>query len=97
MVDVLEVLERNRSQQPSKWREKAVYRLKNREQLKRSQAIALMMLERMEEEHVTQKMLAERMDISQQYVSKLLKGNENLTLETILKIEQALNLHILAI
>lgn len=34
---------------------------------------------------MTQKMLAERMGCSQQYVSKFLKGRENLALETLTK------------
>ena len=38
---------------------------------------------------------AERMGCSQQYVSRILKGTENLSIETISKIESALNLGIL--
>jgi transcriptional regulator with XRE-family HTH domain len=37
---------------------------------------------------------AERMGCSQQYVSKILKGRENLSLETLAKIEDALNLRL---
>ena len=40
--------------------------------------IAMKMLDRMEELGLTQKMLAERMGCSQQYVSKVLRGRENL-------------------
>jgi transcriptional regulator with XRE-family HTH domain len=43
---------------------------------------------------MTQKILAERMGCSQQYVSKILKGRENLSLETLAKIEDALNLRL---
>ena len=53
------------------------------------------MLDRMEELGLTQKMLAERMGCSQQYVSKVLRGRENLSLETLCKIENALNLQII--
>ena len=35
------------------------------------------------------------MGCSQQYISKVLKGRENLSIETIFKIEDALQLHIL--
>jgi len=56
--------------------------------------IAMKMLDRMEELGLTQKMLAERMGCSQQYVSKVLRGRENLSLETLCKIENALNLQI---
>lgn len=35
------------------------------------------------------------MNCSQQYISKILKGKENLSLETISKIEQALSIQII--
>ena len=57
--------------------------------------IAIKMLDKMEELGLTQKMLAERMGCSQQYVSKVLRGRENLSLETLCKIENALNLQII--
>ena len=49
-----------------------------------SQAIAATMSNRMEE-----------MNCTQQYVSKVLKGRENLSLETLCKIENALGIKIL--
>ena len=55
----------------------------------------MMMLDKMEEFGLTQKSLAERMGCSQQYVSRVLKGTENLSIETISKIESALELEIL--
>ena len=54
-----------------------------------SQAIAATMSNRMEELGMTQRALAE------QYVSKVLKGRENLSLETLCKIENALGIRIL--
>lgn len=44
----------------------------------------------MEKKGITQKHLAELMGVSPAYVTKLLRGNENLTLETISKVENAL-------
>ena len=85
-------------QQPEKntgWRERAEWRRANRTWLRRSQEIAVRMLDKMEQMHLTQKSLAERMGCSQQYVSKVLKGQENLSLETITKIESALDIDIL--
>ena len=60
-----------------------------------SQAIAATMSDRMEELGMTQRVLAEKMNCTQQYVSKVLKGRENLSLETLCKIEKALDLRIL--
>ncbi len=67
----------------------------NKEWLRYSQKIAMMMLDKMEELGITQKAVAERMGCSQQYISRVLKGSENLSIETIFKIESALGLHIL--
>lgn len=60
-----------------------------------SQAIAATMSDRMEELGMTQRVLAEKMNCTQQYVSKVLKGRENLSLETLCKIENALGIKIL--
>ena len=79
----------------SKWREKAVWRNENKSWLRYSQRIAMMMLDKMEELGLTQKSVAERLGCSQQYVSRVLKGTENLSIETISKIEEALGLEIL--
>ena len=46
----------------------------------------------MDEQSVTQVMLAERMGCTQQYVSNLLKGSSNMTLETIAKLESTLHI-----
>jgi ribosome-binding protein aMBF1 (putative translation factor) len=60
-----------------------------------SQMIANIMSARMKELGMTQKMLAEKMNCTQQYISKILKGRENLSLEAISKIEKALDIHFL--
>ena len=49
----------------------------------------------MEDQSVTQAELAKRMGCTQQYVSNLLKGSSNMTLETIARLENALNIDIL--
>ena len=63
--------------------------------LNHSQMIANTMSARMKELGMTQKMLAEKMNCTQQYISKILKGRENLSLEAISKIENALDVHFL--
>ena len=88
-------LNEHRSSTPSKWRENAEWRVANKSWLRYSQRIAMMMLDKMEELGLTQKALAERMGCSQQYISRVLKGTENLSIETISKIETALELEIL--
>lgn len=93
--EIISKLKEHQSPTPSKWRENAEWRIKNRAWLRHSQHIAMMMLDKMEELHMPQKQLAELMGCSQQYVSKVLKGQENLSLETISKIENCLNLQIM--
>ena len=63
--------------------------------LRYSQHIAMLMLDRMEELEMNQKQLAEKMNCSRQYISKVLKGRENLSLETLAKIENALGISII--
>lgn len=57
--------------------------------------IAMLMLDRMEELGMSQKQLAEKMNCSPQYISKVLRGRENLSLETLTKIENALEISII--
>lgn len=60
-----------------------------------SQCIAVIMSKRMAELGLTQRMLAEKMNCSQQYISSVLKGEKNMSLETICKIENALGIDII--
>lgn len=91
----LDFLESHQNKTQSKWREEAEWRRANVDWLRHSQRIAVLVLLKMKEEHLTQKMLAERMNCSQQYISKILKGTENLSLETMTKLENALGIIIL--
>lgn len=74
------------------WRENAEYRRKNRRWLRYSGFIAMAVSSRLKELGLSQKDLAQKMDSSPQYISKLLRGNENLTLETIAKLEDCLEM-----
>ena len=94
--EIISNLKEHQSSTPSKWRENAEWRVANKSWLRYSQHIAMLMLDRMEEFNITQKQLSELMGCSQQYVSKVLKGQENLSLETLSKIERCLNLQIIA-
>ena len=71
-------------------------RIKNRAMLRESQIIALKVLDRLEELHWTQKKLAEKLEVSPQQVTKIVKGQENLTLETQIRLQNILDIPILA-
>ena len=94
--EIVSKLKKHQPSTPSRWRDNAEWRIANKSWLRYSQQIAMMMLDRMEELHMSQKQLSEMMGCSQQYVSKVLKGQENLSLETLSKIERCLNLQIIA-
>ena len=95
MNKIIEKLEQHQTETPSAWKEKAEERIANKPWLRYSQYVAMMMLDKMEEIGLNQRGLAERMRCSQQYVSKILKGQENLSIETICKIEEALEIELL--
>lgn len=72
-------------------------RMENHSWLKHSQKIALKVLATLKEQGLSQKDLAERMQVSPQIVNRWVKGQENFTLETIGKIEKALGIQIFTI
>ena len=93
---MLEFLESHKSETPSTWREEAEGRRGNCSWRQDSQKIAVKMLLRMKQTGLTQQALAERMNCTQQYVSKILKGNENLSLDTLSKLEEVLGMNLLS-
>jgi ribosome-binding protein aMBF1 (putative translation factor) len=95
MSNLKEKLSRLSSDQPSDWKAKAQHRRENREWLKKSATIAIKVLDALKAQNLTQKNLAERMNISPQQISKIVKGQENLTLETISNLEIALGIKII--
>lgn len=94
MSKAIEYLNTHQSTTPSKWRADAQWRRDNRRWLEYSRAITVKIMRAMDEQSVTQTILAERMGCTQQYVSNLLKGSSNMTLETIARIEDALGIEI---
>lgn len=86
-LEKLRALSRPRSQADT---EAAVYRKKNRKWLRISQEIALLVRQCLRAQGMCQKDLAMKLGVSPAYVGKLLKGQENLTLESISALEEAL-------
>lgn len=71
-------------------------RIKNRAMLRESRQIAKKVLARLDELARTQKDLAEELGVSPQQVSKIVSGKENLTIETLVKLQEVLNIPLLA-
>lgn len=91
------------SKQDNTWIERANYRKENKAWLDISFAIAVKIMSALKSNKIasvspkTQKELAVAMDCSPQYVNKLLKGTENLQLETITKLENILNINLIQV
>jgi transcriptional regulator with XRE-family HTH domain len=79
------------------WKDRAEYQKKNRPWLKKSVDIALRILDALDNRRMTQVELANRLNVSRQHISKIVKGQENLTLETIARIEEVLGVVLIAI
>lgn len=97
MENVQKILKAHSSSTPSKWKEDAEWRRNNRKWLKRSRQIAMAVMDCIDNMGMSQKTLAKRMEVSPQYISKLLKGTQNLSLETISKLEEILAINILVV
>ena len=65
--------------------------------LELSFSIALKVLRYLRANKISQKKLAEQLGWSPQYLGKVLKGNENLTLETICKIQNTTGLTLIQV
>lgn len=98
---ILDKLNDIASEEPSKWLEKAQQREANREWIIKSAKIAVRILREIrankETNNMSQKVLAEKLGVSPQYISKIVKGQENLSLDTICKIEKALGISLIEI
>jgi len=78
-------------------KERARFRMESYGWRRMSQDVALAIIHHLRENGISQKQFAEKMGVSAPYVAKLLKGTENLTLETINKIEETLEIEIVHI
>ena len=94
-MKTIDILNKYKSDTASKWHEEAEYRRKNARWLRYSAMIALQVRDRMSQIGMTQVVLAEKLGCTQQHISMLLKGKNNLTLETIAKLEEALDFDII--
>lgn len=89
------------AQTDNSWKNDAVFYDDNKEWLELSADIAIRILSTLRANKTngkypnSQKQLAELMGVSSQQINKILKGNENLTLRTINKIEKTLNIRLI--
>ena len=79
------------------WREQVEFRKANKDWLRKSAQIAIKILRVLREKKMTQVQLAELLAVTPQQINEILKGRENLTLETIGKLEVALGIALIKI
>ena len=93
MERAIEIVKKNQTE-AGQWQKEAVEARDNWIWMKYSMQIALKVRSKMKENGITQCALASKLGCTQQYVSLILKGKENLTLETIAKLESALQIQL---
>jgi len=96
MSKALDKIKKIAASEESLWSDEARERQQNKTWRKRSFQIAARILIEVRRQKpingMTQKMLAEKMGVAPQYINKVVKGQENLTLETIAKFEEVLGI-----
>lgn len=81
----------------SNWKERAKQRKADKPWLTKSRAIAFRILDELKAPGKSQVWLADQLVVTPQQVNKWVKGKENLTLETISKLEIALGIDLMRI
>ncbi|UCS91945.1 helix-turn-helix transcriptional regulator [Echinicola marina] len=81
----------------SNWKEKVEYRRANKKWLKKSSEIALRVLDALDDKGWRKADLARKLEVSPQQVGKIVKGQENFTLETLSKLEDVLGITLITV
>ena len=97
MNRAIEFLKKHESISPSYFEENAKWRKENKIWLEWSRSIALSLVEYMEVNGLNRNALAERLNVSPQYISKLLSGKVNFSFKSIAELEQKLHIKLLDI
>lgn len=85
------------SNEESGWLNKFLHYKANKKWLDNSSKVAVNVLEALKEKKMSQKDLAEKMKVSAQQINKIVKGRQNLTFETVGKLEVALGISLMEI
>ena len=88
----LDFLEANQSDKPSKFTEDAKQRRENEAWLKWSRGVALAIVDYMQENGLTCADIASKLDVTPQYVSRILSGTTNFSFKSVTEIERKLGI-----
>lgn len=96
-MNLQEKINRLTSNRPSEWKQEAAERIAAQGWKRNSRAVALRVLSVLQERKMNQSALAALMGVSQQQISKIVGGKENLTFETVDKLENALGITLIRV
>lgn len=83
-------LEQNQSNEPSTFEEEARWRQENEIWLRLSRSVALTIIDYMQDHNLSRAQMAKQLNVTPQYLSRILSGTENFSLKSVAKIEVAL-------
>lgn len=95
MSKAIEFLKEHESISPSHFEENAKWRKDNKVWLEWSRSVALSLIAYMECNGLNRNGLAERLDVSPQYISKMLSGKVNFSFKSIAELEQKLGIKLM--
>ena len=93
----LDKFEKLVSDKPSNFLSKLAYYKANKKWIDQSSKVAINVLEALSQKGLSQKDLAQKMNVSAQQVNKIIKGKQNLTFENVGKLEKALEISLMKI
>ncbi len=97
MSKAIDFLKAHESETPSRFMENAQFRKENKTWITWSREVALLIIRYMEAEGLNRQTLANRLDVSPQYVSKLLSGKVNFSFKSVADIEEKLGLRLISV
>lgn len=95
--DILHKLESATATESSQWKQRVTRKAENQKALEKSRIIAINILAQLRKLGMSQKDLAEKLQVTPQTVNSWVKGNSNFTLETIVRIEEALEIELIGV
>ena len=86
----IKFLEEHQSNTPSHFEEEARWRQENEIWLRMSRSVALTIIDYMQDHHLSRAEMAKQLNVSPQYLSRILSGTENFSIKSVAKIEASL-------
>ena len=79
----IKFLEEHQSSTPSKFEEEARWRQENEIWLRMSRSVALTIVDYMQDHQLSRAEMAKLLNVSQQYLSRILSGTENFSIKSV--------------